>query len=118
LGFEGSANKLGVGIVRDDGHILANIRHTYITPPGSGFLPKETAAHHRQHILPLVKEALEIAKITPHEIDCLAYTKGPGMGAPLRSVGVVVRTLAQLWKKTNCCCEPLCCTYRNGSSCD
>jgi len=99
MGFEGSANNLGVGIVRDDGHILANIRHTYITPPGSGFLPKETAAHHRHHVLPLVNEALAIAKITPKEIDCLAYTKGPGMGAPLRSVAVVVRTLAQLWKK-------------------
>ena len=39
------------------------------------------------------------AKITVNDIDCLAYTKGPGMGAPLRSVAVVVRTLAQLWKK-------------------
>ncbi len=29
MGFEGSANKLGVGIVKDDGSILANIRHTY-----------------------------------------------------------------------------------------
>lgn len=56
LGVEGSANKLGeptdplawpnmervtvypvhlgVGIVRDDGTILANVRDTYITPPG------------------------------------------------------------------------------------
>jgi N6-L-threonylcarbamoyladenine synthase len=29
LGIEGSANKVGVGIVRDDGTILANPRHTY-----------------------------------------------------------------------------------------
>ena len=28
LGIEGSANKVGVGIVRDDGEILANPRHT------------------------------------------------------------------------------------------
>ncbi len=34
LGIEGSANKIGVGIVRDDGTILANVRRTYITPPG------------------------------------------------------------------------------------
>ena len=34
LGIEGSANKLGVGIVREDGTILSNVRHTYITPPG------------------------------------------------------------------------------------
>lgn len=35
IGFEGSANKLGVGIVRD-GEILSNCRRTYITPPGEG----------------------------------------------------------------------------------
>ncbi len=34
LGIEGSANKIGVGIVDEDGHIYANPRFTYITPPG------------------------------------------------------------------------------------
>lgn len=41
IGFEGSANKIGVGIVKDDGTILANVRHTYITPPGEGFFKKQ-----------------------------------------------------------------------------
>ena len=47
LGIEGSANKIGVGIVTHDGKVLSNPRETYITPPGTGFLPKETAEHHR-----------------------------------------------------------------------
>ena len=46
LGFEGSANKLGVGIVRGQ-DILANCRHTFIPETGHGFLPKETSDHHR-----------------------------------------------------------------------
>ncbi|XP_070536923.1 tRNA N6-adenosine threonylcarbamoyltransferase-like isoform X2 [Ptychodera flava] len=58
IGFEGSANKLGVGIIRN-GEVLSNPRVTFITPPG----------------------------------------QGPGMGAPLVSVAVVARTVAQLWKK-------------------
>ncbi|KAJ4822684.1 hypothetical protein Tsubulata_027248 [Turnera subulata] len=99
LGFEGSANKIGVGVVTLDGTILSNPRHTYITPPGHGFLPRETAHHHLHHVLPLVKSALETARITPDEIDCLCYTKGPGMGAPLQVSAVVVRVLSQLWKK-------------------
>lgn len=37
IGFEGSANKIGVGIVRD-GEVIANVRRTYITPPGEGNL--------------------------------------------------------------------------------
>lgn len=35
IGFEGSANKIGVGIV-EDGEVIANVRKTYITPPGEG----------------------------------------------------------------------------------
>ncbi|SPQ98529.1 unnamed protein product (mitochondrion) [Plasmodiophora brassicae] len=82
IGLEGSANKLGVGIV--DEH---------------GFLPRETAQHHQQWAIPLVKQALEQAGLRPDQIDLLAYTKGPGMGAPLQAVAVVVRVLSQIWKK-------------------
>lgn len=99
LGFEGSANKIGIGVVRLDGHILSNPRRTYITPIGQGFLPKETAAHHQKHILQIVREALEQANVTPEQLACLAYTKGPGMGAPLQTVAIVVRVLSQLWGK-------------------
>ncbi|KAH8853040.1 putative tRNA N6-adenosine threonylcarbamoyltransferase [Schistosoma japonicum] len=98
LGIEGSANKLGVGIVRD-GSVLANPRVTYITPPGEGFQPTETARFHQSHILELVRKAIKEAKIDPSELDAVAYTKGPGMGAPLLTVAIVARTLAQLWNK-------------------
>mmetsp|Transcript_17150 Transcript_17150/g.23685 ORF Transcript_17150/g.23685 Transcript_17150/m.23685 type:complete len:338 (+) Transcript_17150:59-1072(+) len=99
LGIEGSANKIGVGICTSEGDILANPRKTYITPPGTGFLPRETALHHQEHILGLVKEALATADMKPEDLDCLCYTKGPGMGGPLVSSAVVLRTLAQLWNK-------------------
>jgi N6-L-threonylcarbamoyladenine synthase len=55
LGIEGSANKIAVGIVNSNGDILSNPRKTFITPPGTGFLPKETGEHHRLHILSIVK---------------------------------------------------------------
>ncbi|ORZ13179.1 Gcp-like domain-containing protein [Absidia repens] len=102
LGFEGSANKLGVGIIRHDNDtvdILANVRDTYITPPGQGFLPRETAEHHRECILRVLQQALKDANMTPKDIDVICYTKGPGMGAPLTSVAVVARTLSLLWDK-------------------
>lgn len=37
IGFEGSANKIGIGIIRD-GEVLSNPRRTYITPPGEGVI--------------------------------------------------------------------------------
>lgn len=79
VGFEGSANKLGVGIIRhenDKVDILANIRDTYITPPGEGFLPRDTAQHHRDCVLGVLKKAMEQAKVTPQDIDVICFTKG------------------------------------------
>uniref|UniRef100_A0A8C1UCH8 N(6)-L-threonylcarbamoyladenine synthase n=1 Tax=Cyprinus carpio TaxID=7962 RepID=A0A8C1UCH8_CYPCA len=98
IGFEGSANKIGVGIIRD-GEVLSNPRRTYITPPGQGFLPGETAKHHHGVILTVLQEALDEAGLKAADIDCVAYTKGPGMGAPLVTVAIVARTVAQLWGK-------------------
>ncbi|KAK8810610.1 hypothetical protein WA158_007185 [Blastocystis sp. Blastoise] len=102
LGIEGSANKLGVGIIRSNGpdcQILSNVRKTYISPPGQGFLPKETAWHHQLHVAPLVRYALNEAKMTKDDIDIICFTKGPGMGGPLTSCAVAARTLSLLWNK-------------------
>ena len=98
LGLEGSANKVGIGIVDSAGTFLANTRHTYITPPGSGFLPRQTSQHHQAWVLALVHAALTEARVAPKDLSAIAYTKGPGMGGPLQTCAVVCRTLAQLWR--------------------
>jgi N6-L-threonylcarbamoyladenine synthase len=80
LGLEGSANKFGAGIIRHDTDgataVLSNVRHTYITPPGEGFQPKDTALHHREWAFKVIKDAVAQAGVTLHEIDCICYTKG------------------------------------------
>ena len=96
LGLEGSANKVGAGVVRD-GRVLSNRRATYVTPPGHGFAPGPVSRHHREKLLGLVEAALGDAGLRPADIDGIAFTKGPGMGAPLAVVAAVARTLAQLW---------------------
>ncbi|CDH09427.1 Probable tRNA threonylcarbamoyladenosine biosynthesis protein KAE1 [Zygosaccharomyces bailii ISA1307] len=114
LGLEGSANKLGVGIVKHpvlpqheqgdlshqcEAQILANIRDTYVTPPGEGFLPRDTARHHRNWCVRLIKRALQEAgvKEPSNDLDVICFTKGPGMGAPLHSVAIAARTCSLLW---------------------
>ncbi|EZG66596.1 putative O-sialoglycoprotein endopeptidase [Gregarina niphandrodes] len=97
LGIEGSANKIGVGIVRSDGSILANPRVTYSPPAGEGFLPKLVAKHHRAEVLGLVRQALRESGLTPMDIGLVCYTKGPGMGGPLSCGAMVARTLCKLW---------------------
>jgi N6-L-threonylcarbamoyladenine synthase len=103
IGIEGSANKVGVGIIKyskKDGtsEVLSNPRKTYITPPGSGFQPRDTCWHHQRHIVALVRLALTQAKLTSAQIDCICFTKGPGMGGPLRSCAICARVLSQLWR--------------------
>ena len=114
LGLEGSANKLGIGIIKHpiksqlssgdnshqcDAQILSNIRDTYITPPGEGFLPRDTARHHRNWCVRLIKKALKEAGFNDpsNDIDVICFTKGPGMGAPLHSVAIIARTCSLLW---------------------
>lgn len=62
-------------------------------------MPRETAQHHRQVILAILKEALEVSKLKPDDIDVVCFTKGPGMAPPLLTVAIVARTVAQLWNK-------------------
>ncbi|KAF2474184.1 peptidase M22, glycoprotease [Lindgomyces ingoldianus] len=105
LGLEGSANKIGIGLISHPSTpskppiILANLRHTYVSPPGEGFLPKDTALHHRAWVVRLIKQAVRQAGVRVEDIDVICYTKGPGMGAPLQSVALAARTLALLWGK-------------------
>lgn len=66
LGIEGSANKVGVGVLcydpeTDTYQTLSNPRKTYVSPVGCGFLPKETSWHHQAHVVALVRAALDEA---------------------------------------------------------
>ncbi|XP_063223745.1 probable tRNA N6-adenosine threonylcarbamoyltransferase isoform X2 [Bacillus rossius redtenbacheri] len=65
----------------------------------AGFLPRETAQHHRAHVLALLREALDRAGVQPRDVDVVCYTKGPGMAPPLLTVAIVARTIALLWGK-------------------
>jgi N6-L-threonylcarbamoyladenine synthase len=87
LGIEGSANKLGCGVISHTPSspgssrattvtVLSNVRHTYITPPGEGFLPSDTARHHREWVVRVVEEAVKKAGIWIGDLDCIAFTKG------------------------------------------
>lgn len=106
LGLEGSANKLGVGVIKhylgplsekNRAMVLSNVRDTYVTPPGEGFLPRDTARHHRNWAVRIIKKSLAEARVSGADLDCICFTQGPGMGAPLQSVVIAARTLAQLW---------------------
>ncbi|CAN6605224.1 tRNA N6-adenosine threonylcarbamoyltransferase [Trichomonascus vanleenenianus] len=108
IGLEGSANKLAVGVIKhglgplgeeNRADVLSNVRDTYITPPGEGFLPRDTARHHRNWVVRIIKQALKDSAVEIDDIDCICFTQGPGMGAPLQSVVLAARAISIMWNK-------------------
>lgn len=76
LGLEGSANKLGVALVDKEGSIIQNIRETFVTPAGTGFQPRATAKHHREHVVRLIQKCLANSGISLSSLEAICYTKG------------------------------------------
>ncbi|EDO06255.1 tRNA N6-adenosine threonylcarbamoyltransferase family protein [Babesia bovis T2Bo] len=93
LGIEGSANKLGIAVVRGDGVLLSNVRKTYSAPDGEGFLPRHVARHHRENLSAVLREALSTAGIKLSQISLICYTRGPGMGSGLHVGSIAAKTV-------------------------
>ncbi len=85
LGIECTAHTLGIGIV-ENGKVLSNIHDVY-RPKNEGIIPRKAADHHAEVFASVLKQNLDTAKLTMDEVDLIAFSQGPGIGAPL-SVGI------------------------------
>ena len=61
LGIESTAHTFGVGIVTDQGEVVANAKDSY-TSKDKGMIPHEIADHHQEVAENVLKEALKTAK--------------------------------------------------------
>lgn len=92
LGIEGTAEKLGVGIVSSSGEILANVvKHA---PLEGGIHPREAAQHHAENVKAVLEEALRRSDKRLSDIDLIAFSQGPGLGPCLRVAAISARALA------------------------
>ncbi|MFW9922335.1 MAG: KEOPS complex N(6)-L-threonylcarbamoyladenine synthase Kae1 [Candidatus Thorarchaeota archaeon] len=94
LGIESTAHTFGVGIIDSLGTVLADVRLSYIPPPGEGIHPREAARHHSNIASELISKALKEAKITTQDLNMISFSQGPGMGPCLRTGAVIARSLA------------------------
>ncbi len=88
LGIESSCDETSASVSCND-QILSNIiaSQTLIHKYYGGVVPELASRAHQQKIIPVVDEALKLAKVTKNDLDAVAFTRGPGlMGALL--VGV------------------------------
>lgn len=81
LGIESSCDETAAAVVEDGKRILSSVISSQIElhRPFGGVFPELAAREHLEKIEPVVKEALEKAKVSLNEIDAIAVTQGPGL---------------------------------------
>jgi N6-L-threonylcarbamoyladenine synthase len=93
LGIESTAHTFGVGIVKDNKEVLANVISAYTTPKG-GILPAAAADHHIEVCDKVINAALDKAGLRMKDIDVIAFSQGPGIGQCLRIGAAAARVLS------------------------
>ena len=79
LGIESSCDDTSAAIIRD-GILLSNvIAGQKVHEEYGGVVPELASRAHQQNIVPVVDTAIKRAGITKHNIDAIAFTRGPGL---------------------------------------
>ncbi len=98
LGIESTAHTLGIGIMNDEGKVLANEKSIFTTEKG-GIHPRKAVEHHLLMYEFILKKALEAANIKLKDVDLIAFSQGPGLGGCLRVGSAAARALSVLLNK-------------------
>jgi len=97
LGIESTAHTLSIGITERD-KVLSNVIDTY-SGGGEGLIPRKMADHHSKVFASVLSESLKKAKTKMDDMNLIAFSQGPGIGAPL-SIGVAcAKYIALRFKK-------------------
>ncbi len=78
LGIESTAHTFGVGIMNNEGKILANILDSF-TSEEKGMIPDEVMDHHEKVADTILEKALKKANLGWEKIDLISYSAGPGI---------------------------------------
>ena len=107
LGIESSCDETGVALVQTQAEgpprLLAQALHTQVDMHAAfgGVVPELASRDHIQRVLPLTRQVLDDAGCGLHDIDLVAYTRGPGLaGALLVGAGVAMALGAALGRLT------------------
>lgn len=96
LGIESTAHTFGIGIVDENGAILADERMMYRPEKGKGILPRDASEHHTRNASAVVESALERAKVKLNNVNLIAFSQGPGLPPCLHVGAAVARYLSIL----------------------
>lgn len=101
LGIETSCDETACAIFNEVEGIVSEEVYSQIALHAEygGVVPELASRDHIKKLTPLIKNCLAKAKLTPDDIDGIAYTKGPGLIGALMVGAAVAKSLAFAWKK-------------------
>ena len=79
LGIESSCDDTSAAVLRDDLLLSNVIANQEIHYKFGGVVPELASRAHQQSIIPVVDQAIWQAKLTPQQIQLVAFTQGPGL---------------------------------------
>ncbi len=85
LGIESSCDETAAAVVRSGEHVESNVVASQIAVhhPFGGIVPELASREHLRAVVPVVRGALEQAKLDFDSIDAIAVTQGPGLAGSL-----------------------------------
>ncbi len=95
LGIETSCDETGIAIYDAANGLLAHTIYTQtdIHAPWGGVVPELASRDHVLKFIPLLEKVLREAGLERHEIDAVAYTKGPGLVGALMAGAMAARAI-------------------------
>ena len=99
IGIETSCDETGIAVFHSGQGILANVLHSQVDLHEiyGGVVPELASRDHILRTIPLVKQALSLARLRPGDINGIAYTAGPGLVGALLVGAAIGRSLAYAW---------------------
>lgn len=92
-------NTFGVGVVNENGVVLANEKSMYIPGLGKGIVPREATDHHVQSASHVLKSALNRSNVKMENIDAIAVALGAGLPPCLHVGASIARYISLKYKK-------------------
>ena len=93
LGIESTVHTFGASVVSFDGNILSNSRKLFTTEEG-GLIPVKVADHHVDICDEIIKQSLDLAKLSMKDISLIAFSQSPGIGHTLKIGAAAARSLS------------------------
>jgi N6-L-threonylcarbamoyladenine synthase len=85
LGIESSCDETAAAVVRGGGELLSSVVASQIETHNlyGGVVPELASREHLRNVVPVVRGAIDMAKLKYEDLDAIAVTRGPGLAGAL-----------------------------------